>query len=185
MTILFIYIYIVQFLLIFIDTYHWLAFRCGQVSLCVGYSTWRGERCSVRGWPEFRWAESIPRSFTSQLPWQPDSFIKYNLHCFLSEPVNLPVTWTVDDLCALSTREEGRKRKRERERERESPWRRTSNDTRSVCLSLSHSLRLFPIVDLCLPLASHDHVTLAPVNRGRCQVSGSTSTSVCAGFKWV
>ena len=118
MTILFIYIYIVQFLLIFIDTYHWLAFRCGQVSLCVGYSTWRGERCSVRGWPEFRWAESIPRSFTSQLPWQPDSFIKYNLHCFLSEPVNLPVTWTVDDLCALSTREEGRKRKRERERMR-------------------------------------------------------------------
>lgn len=132
MTILFIYIYIVQFLLIFIDTYHWLAFRCGQVSLCVGYSTWRGERCSVRGWPEFRWAESIPRSFTSQLPWQPDSFIKYNLHCFLSEPVNLPVTWTVDDLCALSTREE------ERERERESL---TEDVERySVCLSLSFSL---------------------------------------------
>lgn len=81
--------------------------------------------------------------------------------------------------CALSRLE------KKRERERESPWRRTSNDTRSVCLSLSHSLRLFPIVGLCLPLASHDHVTLAPVNRGRCQVSGSTSTSVCAGFKWV
>lgn len=92
--------------------YHWHSFHCGQVSLCIGYSTWRGGRCSVRGWPEFRWAESILRSFTSQLPWQPDSFIKYNLHCFLSEPVNLPVTWTVDDLCALST--EGGKREREK-----------------------------------------------------------------------
>lgn len=138
MTILFIYIYIVQFLLIFIDTYHWLAFRCGQVSLCVGYSTWRGERCSVRGWPEFRWAESIPRSFTSQLPWQPDSFIKYNLHCFLSEPVNLPVTWTVDDLCALSTREEGRKRRRERER--------VLDGGRRTILGLSVSLFLTPFV---------------------------------------
>lgn len=139
------------------------------MSLCVGYSTWRGEKCSVRGWPEFRWAESILRSFTSQLPWQPDSFIKYNLHCFLS-----PLTFRLpgqSTTCALY-----RQRRRERKRERESL---TEDVERySVSLSLSLSLRLFPIVGLCLLLASHDHVTLAPVNRGRCQVSGSTSKLV-------
>lgn len=73
--------------------------------------------------------------------------------------------------CALC-----RQRRRERKRERESL---TEDVERySVSLSLSLSLRLFPIVGLCLLLASHDHVTLAPVNRGRCQVSGSTSKLV-------
>lgn len=33
------------------------------------------EKVLVRGWPEFRWGESIPCLFTSQLPWQPASFL--------------------------------------------------------------------------------------------------------------
>lgn len=148
------------------------------MSLCVGYSTWRGEKCSVRGWPEFRWAESILRSFTSQLPWQPDSFIKYNLHCFLS-----PLTFRLpgqSTTCALC-----RQRRRERRRERE----RILDGGRRTILSLSFSLSL--------PSSFPHRRSLSSVGEPRSRDLGTGEpgsvpgfrkyfkTSVCAGFRWV
>lgn len=148
------------------------------MSLCVGYSTWRGEKCSVRGWPEFRWAESILRSFTSQLPWQPDSFIKYNLHCFLS-----PLTFRLpgqSTTCALC-----RQRRRERKRERK----RILDGGRRTILSLSFSLSL--------PSSFPHRRSLSSVGEPRSRDLGTGEpgsvpgfrkyfkTSVCAGFRWV
>lgn len=142
------------------------------MSLCVGYSTWRGEKCSVRGWPEFRWAESILRSFTSQLPWQPDSFIKYNLHCFLS-----PLTFRLpgqSTTCALC-----RQRRRER----------VLDGGRRTILSLSFSLSL--------PSSFPHRRSLSSVGEPRSRDLGTSEpgsvpgfrkyfkTSVCAGFRWV
>lgn len=147
------------------------------MSLCVGYSTWRGEKCSVRGWPEFRWAESILRSFTSQLPWQPDSFIKYNLHCFLS-----PLTFRLpgqSTTCALCRQ---RRRKRRRERER------ILDGGRRTILSLSFSLSL--------PSSFPHRRSLSSVGEPRSRDLGTGEPgsvpgfrkyfkSVCAGFRWV